>query len=48
MTRAEIVAKARDLMAPVLGAGSTSRLIEKLLALETVRDVRELRPLLQG
>jgi 2-methylcitrate dehydratase PrpD len=48
MTRAEIVAKARDLMAPVLGAASTSRLIDKVLALDTVRDIRELRPLLQG
>ncbi len=48
MTRAEIVAKARDLMVPVLGAGPTSRLVDKVLALETVRDVRELRPLLQG
>ncbi len=48
MTRAEIVAKARDLVAPVLGAASASRLIDKVLALDTVRDIRELRPLLQG
>ena len=48
MTRDEIVAKARDLMAPVLGADATSRLIEKVLALDTTRDIRELRPLLQG
>jgi 2-methylcitrate dehydratase PrpD len=48
MTRDEIVAKARDLIAPVIGAGSTSRLIERVLALNTVRDMRELRPLLQG
>lgn len=47
MSRDEIIAKARDLMAPVLGAAGTDKLIERLLALETVTDVRELRPLLQ-
>ena len=47
MTRDEVVAKARDLMAPVLGAAQTGRLIEKVLTLETVKSVRELRPLLQ-
>ena len=48
MTRDEIVAKARDLMAPMLGADATSHLIEKVLALDAVRDIHELRPLLQG
>ena len=47
MTRDEVAAKARDLMAPVIGAASTKRLIETVLALETVKDVRSLRPLLQ-
>jgi 2-methylcitrate dehydratase PrpD len=47
MTRDEVVDKARDLIAPVLGASTTSSLITKLLALETLRDVRELRPALQ-
>jgi 2-methylcitrate dehydratase PrpD len=47
MTRDEVVAKARDLMAPVLGEGNCSKLIDKVLALETVKNVRELRPLLQ-
>jgi 2-methylcitrate dehydratase PrpD len=47
MTRAELVDKARDLIAPVLGTSTCSNLIEKLLALETLRDVRELRPVLQ-
>jgi 2-methylcitrate dehydratase PrpD len=47
MTRDEVVDKARDLIAPVLGTAATSTLIGKLLALETVRDVRELRPSLQ-
>ena len=47
MTRNEVVDKARDLIAPVLGTGTSSTLISKLLALETLRDIRELRPSLQ-
>ena len=39
-------AKARDLMAPVLGADRTERLIARVNALEGVADMRELRPLL--
>jgi 2-methylcitrate dehydratase PrpD len=46
MTRAEIVDKSRDLIAPVLGPDKSGRLIETLLSLETVTDVRGLRPLL--
>ena len=48
MTRDEVVAKARELIAPVLGAAACSSLIERVLALDTVKDVRDLRPLLQG
>ena len=48
MTRDEVVAKARELMTPVLGAATCSNLIERMLVLDTVKDVRELRPLLQG
>src|SRR6202795_159294 len=48
MTRDEVVSKARELMTPVLGAATCSNLIERVLALDTVKDVRELRPLLQG
>src|SRR5205823_8711264 len=47
MTRDEVVAKARDLITPVLGAAACSTLIDKLVALETLRDVRELRQALQ-
>jgi 2-methylcitrate dehydratase PrpD len=47
MTRDEVVAKARDLMAPILGAPASAALIEKLLTLENVKDIRDLRPLLQ-
>jgi len=48
MTRDEVVRKARELMTPVLGAAVCSNLIERLLALDNVKDVRELRPMLQG
>jgi 2-methylcitrate dehydratase PrpD len=47
MTRQEVVAKCRDLMAPVLGMPSTEKLIAKVLDLESSKDIRELRPLLQ-
>ena len=47
MTRDEVAAKARDLVAPVVGAATAARLIETVLALETVKDIRGLRPLLQ-
>jgi 2-methylcitrate dehydratase PrpD len=47
MSREEVVAKARDLIVPVLGATKCDALVEKLLSLETVKDIRELRPLLQ-
>src|SRR6266849_5616172 len=47
MPRAEVVAKARDLIAPVLGGATCSTLVDKVLALESVRDIRELRPVLQ-
>ena len=47
MTRDEVVDKARDLIAPVLGTLACSALISKLLAIETLHDIRELRPSLQ-
>jgi 2-methylcitrate dehydratase PrpD len=47
MTREEVVAKARDLIAPVLGGATCSTLLDKVLALEAVKDIRELRPALQ-
>jgi 2-methylcitrate dehydratase PrpD len=47
MTRDEIVAKARDLIAPILGTAQCAKLIERVLSLDRVKDVRELRPLLQ-
>jgi hypothetical protein len=47
MSRAEVVDKARDLIAPVLGSGRAGTLIDALLALDTLADVRTQRPLLQ-
>ena len=47
MTRDEVVAKARDLIAPVLGEAKAAKLIDTTLALEQVKSIRELRPLLQ-
>ena len=47
MTRAEVTAKARDLMSPVLGGGRAELLVESVLGLEHVKDVRDLRPLLR-
>jgi 2-methylcitrate dehydratase PrpD len=47
MIREEVVAKARDLMAPVLGAANAASIIEKMLSFENVKNIRELRPFLQ-
>jgi 2-methylcitrate dehydratase PrpD len=46
MTRDEVVAKSRDLIAPVLSDATCANLIQKVLELENVKDIRELRPLL--
>jgi 2-methylcitrate dehydratase PrpD len=42
----QVAAKARDLMAPVLGREKTDRLIVRIQHLDAVRDIRELRELL--
>jgi len=47
MGREEVVTKANDLMSSILGASKSKSLIDKVLALEGVKDIRELRPLLQ-
>ena len=47
MTREEVVAKARDLITPVIGASTSARLIETVFALENVKNLRDLRPLIQ-
>ncbi|HVB98282.1 MAG TPA: MmgE/PrpD family protein [Candidatus Dormibacteraeota bacterium] len=47
MSSEEIAAKARDLIASLLGEAKTSALIEKIYNLEKINDIRDLRPLLQ-
>ncbi len=47
MPREEVVAKARDLITPVLGGATSTKLIETVLAVENVKNIRDLRPLLQ-
>jgi hypothetical protein len=34
-------------MTPVLGAAKTTKLIDRVLGLDNVKNIRELRPLLQ-
>jgi 2-methylcitrate dehydratase PrpD len=47
MSHAEIVAKAQDLIAPVLGRDAADHLIAAVDAIETMPDIRGLGPLLQ-
>jgi 2-methylcitrate dehydratase PrpD len=47
MTREEVAAKARDLLTPVVGASNGEKLIDAIWALESVKDIRQLRPFLQ-
>ncbi|MFP5229110.1 MAG: hypothetical protein ACLGXA_15955 [Acidobacteriota bacterium] len=47
MSTRDVADKARDLMEPRLGAARTAHLIETVLDLEALRDLRTLRPLLR-
>jgi 2-methylcitrate dehydratase PrpD len=47
MTREEVVQKCRDLVEPVLGKSNCTNLIDKVMGLEKVKDIRELRGVLQ-
>src|SRR5215468_4038237 len=47
MTRDEVVAKARELIASVLGTSTTTKVIEAVLRLETIKTILDLRPLIQ-
>ena len=47
MTRAEVDAKAYDLVAPVYGKARARRLCDAVWRLEALRDIRKLRPLLK-
>ena len=48
MGRDEVVAKVRDLMSGILGKARTGRLIDTVMAIEDVKDMRKLRPLLSA
>jgi 2-methylcitrate dehydratase PrpD len=48
MTRAEVEAKALDLLAPVIGKAASEKLCAAIWGLEKIRDARLLRPLLQA
>jgi len=48
MSRAEVIAKARDLVTPIVGRDKSERLIETIYEIERVADIRQLRPLLQS
>ena len=47
MTREEVIQKCRDLVEPVLGKANCTSLIDKILGIEKVQDIRELRSVLQ-
>jgi 2-methylcitrate dehydratase PrpD len=47
MTRDQVVEKCRDLMTPVIGAPAGAKLIQALLGVENLKNIRGLRPLLQ-
>lgn len=47
MTRDEVVAKARDLMEPVIGVSKSTALVNTILQLELVKNIRALRPLIR-
>jgi 2-methylcitrate dehydratase PrpD len=48
MSREEVAAKCRDLLAPVLGKRRAEQLIQTVWAIERVADLRRLRPLLRA
>jgi 2-methylcitrate dehydratase PrpD len=48
MSREEVVTKATDLISPVLGAAVATKLVERVMNLENVKNIRDMRPLLQS
>ena len=47
MTREEVAQKCRDLVEPVIGKENCTALIDKIFGIEKVKDIRELRSVLQ-
>jgi 2-methylcitrate dehydratase PrpD len=48
MTTNQVIHKARELMTPVLGATQTAAVVDRVMSLEKVQNIRELRRLLQA
>jgi 2-methylcitrate dehydratase PrpD len=48
LSREQLVAKCRALMSPVLGAAQAGRLIDRVLTIDQMPNLRALRPLLQA
>jgi 2-methylcitrate dehydratase PrpD len=48
LTTDRVNEKARSLMAPILGSERTEEVIRRINGLETLKEVRELRPFLAG
>ncbi len=48
MSEDQVAAKALDLMAPILGEDRARKLIDSVVSIEGLTDVRDLRPLLQA
>ena len=47
MPREEVVAKCRDLIAPVMGTDKCDQLIRQVLSIESLDNIQSFRPLLQ-
>jgi 2-methylcitrate dehydratase PrpD len=47
MSHDEVLAKVRDLVAPIQGEAKCADLIDKIINIENLKDIRELRPALQ-
>jgi hypothetical protein len=45
MSREEVIEKTRDLMVPIIGGANSGTLIAKVMDLESMKNIRELRPL---
>ena len=48
MSRAEVVEKSLDLVCPILGKAKGNGMVERMIAIEKVGNVLDLRPLLQA
>ena len=48
MTRKDIEFKSLDLLTPIIGIARARKLIKVVWSLETLKDMKELRPLLQA